>query len=159
MRHYMGSSYQRVLQIRDFIKKSPLFNHFYEEQLSTPDLRFRIIDQIKAVYSQFPTDFAIDKQNPLQKFEILYALAEYDMQTSTRLLVNFVFYLDTITNLGTSKHRNLIDRCFTLEDYGCMALTELGHGSNTGSLETTATYIKETNEFIINSPTPTSAKW
>ncbi|OMJ23504.1 Peroxisomal acyl-coenzyme A oxidase 1, partial [Smittium culicis] len=42
---------------------------------------------------------------------------------------------------------------------GCIAQTELGHGSNVQQLETTATFIKETDEFEINSPTLTSTKW
>ncbi|CAG8685239.1 4569_t:CDS:10, partial [Cetraspora pellucida] len=37
--------------------------------------------------------------------------------------------------------------------------TELGHGSNIRKLETTATYIHETDEFEIHSPTLTSIKW
>lgn len=35
----------------------------------------------------------------------------------------------------------------------------MGHGSNVQGLETTATYIPETNEFEIHSPTLTSSKW
>ncbi|KAJ7493615.1 peroxisomal oxidase [Mycena latifolia] len=42
---------------------------------------------------------------------------------------------------------------------GCYLQTELGHGTNVGRLETTATYIPETREFEINSPTLTSSKW
>ncbi|KAF9812787.1 hypothetical protein IEO21_05990 [Rhodonia placenta] len=42
---------------------------------------------------------------------------------------------------------------------GCYLQTELGHGTNVGSLETTAIYLPETKEFEIHSPTLTSSKW
>jgi len=35
----------------------------------------------------------------------------------------------------------------------------LGHGSDVASLETTATLDKNTDQFIINTPTMTSTKW
>jgi acyl-CoA oxidase len=36
---------------------------------------------------------------------------------------------------------------------------ELGRGSNIMKLETTATFIKETDEFELNTPTLTAIKW
>ncbi|KAJ1962346.1 hypothetical protein GGI12_002701 [Dipsacomyces acuminosporus] len=42
---------------------------------------------------------------------------------------------------------------------GCYAQTEVGHGTNLSKLETTATLDKATDEWIINSPTQSSAKF
>ncbi|KAK2779476.1 hypothetical protein FQN53_001372 [Emmonsiellopsis sp. PD_33] len=45
------------------------------------------------------------------------------------------------------------------EILGSYAQTELGHGSNVRGLETTATFDKNTDEFVINSPTVSSTKY
>jgi len=45
------------------------------------------------------------------------------------------------------------------EIMGCYAQTELGHGSDVASLETTATFDKETDEFVVHSPTVSSTKF
>ena len=42
---------------------------------------------------------------------------------------------------------------------GCFGLTELGYGNNAVQMETTATYDKETKEFIVNTPTPLAQKY
>jgi alkylation response protein AidB-like acyl-CoA dehydrogenase len=40
-----------------------------------------------------------------------------------------------------------------------LKLYRLGHGTHVGGIETTATFDKETDEFVIHSPTITSAKY
>ena len=49
-------------------------------------------------------------------------------------------------------------RIIELDLLGCFAMTETGHGSDVQSLETTATYDPSTEEFVIDSPTPSSRK-
>lgn len=42
---------------------------------------------------------------------------------------------------------------------GAYCQTELGHGTHVGGIETTATFDKETDEFVVHSPTLSSTKF
>jgi acyl-CoA oxidase len=159
LKHYIGSFHPKYLEIRKLMSSNSLFNHNQDEQLSVSELRSRVLDQIKVIYESFPSSVESDIKNPLEKFNVLYTLSEYDSQVSIRLIVSLVLYVDAITYLGTEKHRELLERAYSLKDIGCIALTELGRGSNVSDLETIASYDKVTNEFILSSLTPTSTKW
>ncbi|OMJ92024.1 hypothetical protein SteCoe_5344 [Stentor coeruleus] len=88
----------------------------------------------------------------------IYGL-NFDMSFCIKIGVHLALYIDSLMNLGTEKHYNLIDRGNSLKDIGCFGLTELGRGSNVALCGTTAHYIHETREFIINTPNSLSAKW
>ncbi|KAF9961438.1 acyl-coenzyme A oxidase [Mortierella alpina] len=76
------------------------------------------------------------------------------------LLLHNGAFIPVINAQGTDEQ---IDKWIPLAEkfqiIGCYAQTELGHGSNLSSLETTATFVKETDEWEINSTTFTAAKW
>ncbi|OMJ66986.1 hypothetical protein SteCoe_35978 [Stentor coeruleus] len=158
-KHYFDYFYEAILYTRKIFDESPLFNH--EESLgsSIEDYRGKIVEQLKCIYSKFHMSYEKDLANPLYKCSPIYAMTEYDQSLSTRMLVHIILYTDTIQNLGTEKHRELIDRAYALKDYGSFGMTELGHGSDVGRLETTAIYNPKTGGFTLNSPTATSAKW
>ena len=42
---------------------------------------------------------------------------------------------------------------------GTYAQTEIGHGSDVSSLQTTATFDKNTDEFVIHTPSIKATKW
>lgn len=69
-------------------------------------------------------------------------------------------YLITLRDQTNDEQKKLFEEPAKKYDHiGCYAQTELGHGSNVRGLETTATYISETGEFEINTPTLTATKW
>ncbi len=85
-------------------------------------------------------------------------LAMSDLSLMVKAGVQWGLFGGAVENLGTERHASYVKDIITLDLLGCFAMTETGHGSDVQSLETTATYDAETEEFVINSPTPTSRK-
>ena len=87
----------------------------------------------------------------------------FDPQVGTRIGVNLGLFLSCIRGNGTAEQ--LKYWAFDKETsnikgiYGCFGMTELAHGSNVAGLETTATFDKETDEFVINTPHIGATKW
>jgi acyl-CoA oxidase len=86
-------------------------------------------------------------------------LAMSDLSLMVKAGVQWGLFGGAVENLGTERHHEpYVKKIINLELRGCFAMTETGHGSDVQSLETTATYDAETEEFVIHSPTPTSRK-
>ncbi|WP_165164172.1 acyl-CoA dehydrogenase family protein [Corynebacterium qintianiae] len=88
----------------------------------------------------------------------LELLAQVNNSTCIKSGVQFGLWGGAIDALGTERHIEFAKGAMDLSKLGCFAMTEMGHGSNVQQLETTATYDPETQEFVINSPTPGSKK-
>ncbi|MEH3129388.1 MAG: acyl-CoA dehydrogenase [Mycolicibacterium neoaurum] len=86
-------------------------------------------------------------------------LAMSDLSLMVKAGVQWGLFGGAIENLGTERHHDAyVRKLIDLELLGCFAMTETGHGSDVQSLETTATYDPQTQEFVIDSPTPSSRK-
>ena len=86
-------------------------------------------------------------------------LAMSDLSLMVKAGVQWGLFGGAVENLGTERHHEAyVKQIISLELRGCFAMTETRHGSDVQSLETTATYDPETEEFVIDSPTPTARK-
>jgi acyl-CoA oxidase len=62
--------------------------------------------------------------------------------------------------LGSDEQiEQIIPRMKALNIIGCYAQTELGHGSDVSSLETTASLDKSTDEWVLHTPTIRATKF
>lgn len=81
------------------------------------------------------------------------ALSHFDLSLVIKFGVHFGLFCGSVYHLGSSRHhKEILPQGFSLELPGCFAMTETGHGSNVRSLETTATYDLEREEFVIHTP-------
>ncbi|KAJ8474998.1 hypothetical protein ONZ45_g15757 [Pleurotus djamor] len=102
--------------------------------------------------------FELQEQHGWTVEELNIALAALDEPSSIQL--HFVAF-EPVFRMQASQ--TLLDKYGPLIAsrgiLGCYLQTELAHGSNVARLETTATFIPETQEFEIHSPTLTSSKF
>lgn len=76
------------------------------------------------------------------------------------LALHFSMFKLTIENLASDEQQaRWLPDVYKLKIVGGYAQTELGHGSNVAGIETTATFDKSADQFIIHSPTVTSSKF
>lgn len=74
--------------------------------------------------------------------------------------VHFGMFMLCLKLLGSDElYNELIDKCYTGEVIGCYAQTEMGHGSDVQSLLTTATFDRNADELILNSPSIEAIKF
>lgn len=99
----------------------------------------------------------VEKHN-LSREEGEFVYNMYDAPTA--MLMHFAMFLPTILGQGTAEQVEYWGtKAMDCDIIGCYAQSELGHGTYLRGLETTATYDKSTQEFLLHSPTLTALKW
>lgn len=110
------------------------------------------------VTAGFPSEYGGtgDQAASVANFEMV---ALGDLSLTIKSGVQHGLFGGAIVNLGTKHHHETyLPDAISCRLLGCFAMTELGHGSDVMSIETTITWLPETGEFEVNSPTPGARK-
>eukprot|EP01132_Coremiostelium_polycephalum_P008256 gene8256-10146_t len=142
---------------RKFLANEPSFKNVVG--IDPVEYKQLVLEQLKSLAKNGIIRFTDIRENLLRLVSTIDVLATYNNNICTKIGVHYSLFGGTVLLLGTERHEKYVKEADSLDIVGCFSMTELGHGSNVRGLETTAVYDKATQEFIINSPTPTSQKF
>ena len=85
-------------------------------------------------------------------------LGQGDLSLLIKVGVQWGLFGGAVWALGTERHHTQLAAIAACEQLGCFAMSEVGHGSNVASLETTATYLPDTRELELHTPGESARK-
>ncbi|MEU4596548.1 acyl-CoA dehydrogenase [Nocardia sp. NPDC023988] len=134
-----------------------------DPDLDLKDARARVLEQMRVIAGMGYPERGFRPENggtgdPGGAVTGLEMLAYADLSLWVKSGVQWGLFGGAVENLGTERHRDYIKRLISLDLLGCFAMTESGHGSDVAVLETTATYDPATQEFVVDTPTPSARK-
>jgi acyl-CoA oxidase len=145
----LRSQYMELLCRPEFAPVGPLPSAEYRE---------RVMDWAQTLVSEgltapgFPEEYG-GQGDPGANVAAFETIGFGDLSLLVKFGVQFGLWGGAVQQLGTKiHHERYLKRIATLELPGCFAMTEAGHGSNVQELQTTATYDRDSDEFIIDTP-------
>ena len=148
-------------QTREWLSREQFRPHYTP---NTVLARTKVAEQMKLIAAAGISDEGFRKEHGGTgdvgaAVTMIEMLAMSDLSLMVKAGVQWGLFGGAVENLGTERHHEAyVKKIIDLEMLGCFAMTETGHGSDVQSLETTATYDVDTEEFVVHSETPTARK-
>ncbi len=138
--------------------KAPLFVPRFN--VSLPEQRDLALARLQAICDGGFISVLDFRSNPGRIFALHEIANWFDAATATKLTVQFNLFGGTVLRFGQPHHHEeLLTAIDSLDAMGCFALTELGFGNNAVEMQTTVTFDKQRDEFIVHTPTTLGQKY
>lgn len=141
----------------NFVQNHPAFARGHET-LPLDEQRHLASKRVHILFNERIYGIARFMERPDLSGKFSSAMISYDPSVSVKLSLGFGMFPNVVQTLGTERVFNIALENQNCENFGCFALTEIGHGSNSKGMKTTATYDVASKSFILNTPDFESAK-
>lgn len=143
---------EKLEKLANLVAEDPVFTKIDRYFLSRSDQHKRSLEKVKR-YRTLCNELQLKTEE--DQHDLRSAIDE-DMPIG----LHVGMFIPTILGQGTDEQqKKWIPLARQYKIIGTYAQTELGHGSFIRGLETTATYDRSTQEFVMSSPTLTATKW
>lgn len=148
----------KIMELYQLLERDPILAPTYHDyELSRDENREQTTTRI-ARMTQY-----VELESYKDFWRRLNLITSYDPSLGIRISVNLGLFINCIKGNGTDAQYRYwcLDKeaKYMKQLWGCFGMTELGHGSNAAGVETTATFDKESDQFIINTPHIGATKW